>query len=101
MRTTILISAGDGWALSLARQLADDDVTVVLLDRGADLARPTHPSAAQVIAALEAGVEVLVDTAALQRRGIPTTAVTEGIKPTDIPAVGDLLVDETDKVVWL
>lgn len=103
MRTTVLVSAGDCWPLRLAAMLRDRgaQVTVVLLDRGADLARPAHPSRARVTDAIAVGVEVLVDTDALRRRGIAPTAVTDGIKPTDIPAVGDLLVDGTDSVVWL
>lgn len=103
MRTTILLSAGDCWPLELACSLAtaDTPVTVVLLDRAADLARPAHPSAARVSSALETGVEVQVDIAALRRRGIRPTSVATGVKPTDLAAVGDLLVDGTDKVVWL
>lgn len=102
VRTTLLVSAGDCWPLALAGRLAaTGHLTVVLLDRGADLARPSHPSQGRVAAALEAGAEVLVDLAALRRRGIDPTAVAPGIKPTDLDAVGDLLVDATDKVIWL
>lgn len=103
MRTTILLSAGDCWPLELACTLATDDspVTVVLLDRAADLARPGHPSAARITAALATDVQIQVDIAALRRRGIHPTAVADGVKPTDLAAVGDLLVDGTDKVVWL
>lgn len=98
----MLLSAGDCWPLTLATALgADHDVTVVLLDRGADLARPTHPSQPRVAALLETGADVLVDTAALQRRGIDPTTVATGVKPTEVAAVGDLLVDGTDKVIWL
>ena len=101
-RTTILLSAGDCWPLSLAAKLAaTGQVTVVLLDRGADLARPAHPSAGRVTAAVVAGVAVLVDSDALLRRGIAPTAIAADIKPTDIAMVGDLLVDATDKVIWL
>lgn len=102
-RTTVLLSTGDCWPLHLAATLhrPDAQVTVVLLDRGADLARPAHPSHDRVDEALAAGVEVLVDTDALKRRGIDATDVADGLKPTDLPAVGDLLVDGTDKVVWL
>lgn len=103
MRTTVLLSAGDCWPLHLSALLSQkgEEVTVVLLDRGADLARPAHPSNDRVATALAAGAAVLVDVDALRRRGIPATAVADGIKPTDIPAVGDLLVDGTDKAVWL
>ncbi len=102
MRTTVLLSAGDCWPLTLATRLAaDGPVTVVLLDRAADLARPAHPSQPRVAAVMQAGADVLVDGAALQRRGIASTGVAAGIKPTDLAAVGDLLVDDTDKVVWL
>ncbi|CAN5473869.1 hypothetical protein BH23ACT9_BH23ACT9_02110 [soil metagenome] len=103
MRTTILVSAGDCWPLHLAATLATagDPVTVVLLDRAADLARPAHPSQRRIRSALQAGVEIMVDEAALRRRGIPPAATAEGIKPTDIGAIGDLLVDGTEKVVWL
>lgn len=73
----------------------------MLLDRGADLARPAHPSNDRIAEALAAGAEVLVDVDALRRRGIAPGAIAEGIKPTDIAAVGDLLVDGTDKAVWL
>lgn len=103
MRTTVLLSAGDCWPLLLATTLAEGGtpVTVVLLDRAADLARPAHPSQPRVATALEAGAEVQVDVAALRRRGIHPTGVAAGVKPTDLTAIGDLLVDGTDKVVWL
>ena len=103
MRTTLLLSAGNCWPLQLGIALADpgEEVTVVLLDRGADLARPAHPSNERVRAALDAGLDVLVDVDALRRRGLSPTGVADGIKPTDLAAVGDLLVDGTDKVVWL
>lgn len=103
MRTTILLSAADCWPLTLAGRLATDGspVVVVLLDRAADLARPAHPSQGRIAEALSAGVEVQVDMAALRRRGIHPTDIAAGLKPTDISAVGDLLVDGTDKVVWL
>lgn len=101
--TTLLMSAGSCWPLRLAADLRarGEEVTVVLLDRAADLARPAHPSQDRVEAALAAGAHVLVDTDALRRRGIVPTAVADGIKPTDLTAVGDLLVDATDKVIWL
>ncbi|WP_370328314.1 hypothetical protein [Euzebya sp.] len=102
MATTVLLSAGDCWPLVLAGRLAArEDVTAVLLDRAADLARPSHPSHGRVTAAIDAGATVLVDTAALRRRGLPTTAIADGISPTDLAAVGDLLVDATDKTIWL
>ncbi len=103
MRTTVLLSAGECWPLRLAARMhhGTDEVTVVLLDRAADLARPTHPSHARVAEVLADGIAVLVDTDALRRRGIADGGIADGIKPTDLPAVGDLLVDATDKVVWL
>ena len=101
-RTTVLLSAGDCWGLSLASSLAArEQVTAVLLDRCAAAARPSHPRARLVADALAAGVEVLVDTGALERRGIATTDLADGLKPTDLEAVGDLLADATDKVMWL
>lgn len=106
MATTVLVSVGDCWPLALARGLrqrdaAPEPVTIVLLDRAADLARPSHPSHERVTEAIEAGAAVMVDTAALRRRGLHPTDAAPGITPTDLAGVGDLLVDATDKVIWL
>lgn len=101
-RTTLLLSAGDVWPLTLATMLTElEDVTVVLLDRGADLSRPAHPAATVLQSVIDTGTPVLVDVDALRRRGIPTTSITANIKPTDLASVADLLIDATDKAVWL
>lgn len=100
----MLISDGDADTLRWPTLLAaggDADLTVVLLDDAAALARSTHPGGPALDVLSDNGVQVLVDVGALRRRGLRTSDVRQGVKPTDLGAVGDLLVDATDKVVWL
>lgn len=109
-RTTMLISdrRPDAlrWPTALARRVDADgvptaQVTVVLLDDATATARDSHPEAGRLDALLDAGAEVLVDVGALRRRGMAGGDVRAGVKVTDLDAIGDLLVDATDKVVWL
>jgi hypothetical protein len=103
MRTTLLLSADPEWGLELARSWAldGDQPTLVLLDEAAALARPSHPLGAALAAAAEVGVVVLVHDGALRRRGLDTGAVATGVKVVTLDEVADLLVDGSDRAVWL
>lgn len=86
------LTAGDGaHAARTAAELAADDhtVTLVLLEDAVTLARDGHRDAGELVAALDAGVEVLVEEEAIARRAVEPTA---GVKPTTFGEVVDRLV---------
>jgi predicted peroxiredoxin len=93
------LTSGDGaYPVRTATALAADgvEVTLVLLEDAVTLARPGHRDAADLAAALDAGVEVLVEDEAGSRRAL---APVERVKPTTIGEVVDRLV--TSRVAWL
>lgn len=103
MHTALLISSPPRWPLGLARRwaTAGDQVTVVLLDGAAAAARDGTDDQDAVTDAIAAGAQVRAVEDALTRRGIRPDRLVEGVKPTDLDAVADLIVDGADKVVWL
>lgn len=103
MRAAVLVSNEPSWALELARTwaVAGDDVTVVLLDAAAGVARAGAAAAAQVRAAADAGVVVLVGEDAAQRRGIVASALVDGVKVADLDEIADLVAESAERVVWL
>jgi predicted peroxiredoxin len=103
VRRTVLASLDPAWALQLASAWAGagDQVTLVLLDEAAALARAGHPQTAGVHAAVEDGVTVLADEDALLRRGISGGRFADGVKRASLDEVADLLADATDRAVWL
>jgi hypothetical protein len=93
------LTAGDGaHAVRTAAELAvgDHAVTLVLLEDAVTVARDGHRDAGELAAALEAGVEVLVEEEAIARRAVAPTA---GVKPTTFGEVVDRLVHA--KAAWL
>jgi hypothetical protein len=103
VRTTILVSDDLRWAIELAQAWvsADDQVTVVLLDTAAAAARVGSADAAALAAVLGAGGSVLAEERAVQRRVIGAAALVDGVKVLRLEELADLLVDGTDKAVWL
>lgn len=103
-RQAVLLSGDDlGWHLELAAAwaAAGDSVTVVLLDAAAAAARPRHQAAAGLDAALASGVVILAEVQALRRRGLMPDGLAEGVKSISLDEVADLLIDGTDRAVWL
>lgn len=86
-----------GLAAELAR--AGHEVVLVLLEDAVTLARATHRHAPDLAGAVEAGVQVLAEGEALSRRAV--TRIADGVKPTDLPAVVDLLFEWSDRQAWL
>lgn len=78
---------------------AGHDVTLVLLEDAVALARRDHGGAADLEAAIGTGVRVLAEAEALSRRAV--ASVGEGVKPTDLAEVVDLLMTRTDRQAWL
>ena len=93
------LTAGDGThPLRAATALAagGSAVALVLFEDAVTLARPGHRDAATLRAALDAGVEVLIEDEARARRAVTPTA---GVKPTTFAEVVDRIVD--GQAVWL
>lgn len=93
------LDAGDGahpvrTATDLAR--AGGPVTLVLLEEAVTLARLGHRDLEHLVAALDAGVEVLAEADALRRRAV---APIDGVTPTTFAAVARRL--GTGRSVWL
>jgi hypothetical protein len=104
-RTVVLLTArdpltaGDGaHAVRTAAELAASDhtVTLVLLEDAVTIARDGHRDVGELVAALDAGVEVLVEEEAIARRAVEPTA---GVKPTTFAEVVDRLVHA--RAAWL
>lgn len=103
--TTVLLTArdpltaGDGaHPLRAATTLAAGGaaVTLVLFEDAVTLTRPGHREASTLRAALDAGVEVLIEDEARARRAVTPTA---GVKPTSFGEVVDRIVH--GRAVWL
>lgn len=93
------LGAGDGsyplrTAAGMAR--AGEPVTLVLFEDAVTLTRPGHRDIEDLVDALDAGVEVLVEQDAVARRAV---APLDGIKDTTFDEVVDRLV--ADRSVWL
>ena len=103
MRTTLLVSRDLDWSLALATDwvAAGDYVTVVLLDSAVAATRRGHAAAARVRAAVDAGATLVAEEQALRSRAVPSAEGADGIKVVSLDEVADLLVDGTDKAVWL
>lgn len=103
MQVCLLISDGVPHALDLALRWARDghEVTAVLLDAAAASARSGHRHGDRLDQVLAAGVVVQVDDSALRRRAIGPRTLAEGVKPTDLDQVAELVGDVADRVVWL
>lgn len=78
---------------------AGHEVVLVLLEEAVTIARADHRSADGLRAAIGVGVRVLADGEALARRAVDRPG--EGVKPTDLGEVVDLLFDWSDRQVWL
>lgn len=98
----MLLSHDDTDRLRWARLLSfrGATVTLVLLDDAAAMARRTHPAAGALDLLADAGVEMHVDDGAMRRRGLSPGDLHGAVKPSDIAAIGDLIIDATDKVIW-
>jgi predicted peroxiredoxin len=103
MRQTMLVSSAPRWPLQVAAEwkAGGDDVTVVLLDRAVAAARNAATTAEAIRDAQQAGVTVLAEQAALERRGLPIASLADGVKVTNLDELSDLLLDGADRVVWL
>ncbi len=101
MRVTLLVSSHPAQALALAAAWvrAGDDLTVVLLDAAAALARPGHAQGEAVQALAAAGAVVGAHDDALRRRALPADAVVAGVKVLDLDDVADL-VTGGDRTIW-
>ena len=99
----LLVSRDTAWALAVARdpRPAGTPVHVVLLDSAAAAARASHPCAAAVRRAIEAGAAVVVHDEAAQRRGMDAGDLVEGVKTVDLDEVADLVADAVGRVMWL
>lgn len=96
------LQAGDpGHPLHVAADLRAQghDVTLVLLEDAVVVARAGHRLAADLDAAVAAGVRVLVEDEALARRVVGRLA--DGVKPADLGEVVDLVMVHSDRQAWL
>lgn len=96
-----LRSADTTYPARVARELAAEghEVTLVLLEDAVVLARRDHSGAEDLEAAIAEGVRVLAEDEALSRRAVGD--VGEGLEPTRLAEVVDLLMTGTDRQAWL
>ena len=96
------LRAGDG--AHPARTAADfaadgNDITLVLLEDAVTLTRPAHRDAGELAAAVAAGATVLAEEEALSRRAV--TDLADGVKPTGLDEIVDLLMERSDRQAWV
>lgn len=101
MRIAVLVSHQPAATLELSQAWASagDDVTVVLLDAAASIARPGHQQQPLLSRAHDAGVAIWVHDDAIRRRGLQTS----GVKHADVVTIDDivdLITDRSDRVQW-
>jgi predicted peroxiredoxin len=103
VRIAVLVSDDVPWAFSLARTWAadDDEVTLVLLDTAVASARAGSSEEGLLAGALGAGIAILAEERALQRRVLDPRDIVDGVKVLRLDELADLLVDDSDKAVWL
>lgn len=93
------LAAGDGThPVRIAADLArtGEVVTLVLFEDAVTLSRLGHRDLEVLVGALDAGVEVLVERSARDRRGVDPI---EGVSVTTMDEVVDLL--SAERSVWL
>jgi sulfur relay protein TusB/DsrH len=84
----------------LARGLAaQNDVTVFLVQNGVLPARQASAAASQV-SELASSTTVLADDFSLRERGIRADELVQGVTPSPIDAVVDLMAENGRKVIW-
>jgi sulfur relay protein TusB/DsrH len=84
----------------LARGLAgQNDVTVFLVQNGVLPARQASAAASQ-ITDLASSTTVLADEFSLRERGIRAEELVQGVTPSPIDAVVDLMAENGRKVIW-
>ena len=90
----------EGYRLLAELAAKNTPVTLFLVQNGVLVAR--QGARAEQFAALAANpsVKVLVDTFALQERGIPTNALLPGVQASDMDALVDLLMVDDQKAIW-
>lgn len=103
MLSVVLVSRDPAWALAAARRPrpAGSALHVVLLDSGAGAARSSHPCAARIRDAVDAGVTVVVHDEAALRRGMTAADLVDGVKTVDLDEIADLVADAPGTVMWL
>lgn len=86
------------YELAVSLRWAGHEVTLFLVDNGVLPARRGARSA-RLGELAQAGVEVLADEFSLRERGIPDTALAQGVKKAPIDAIVDRL-EVGHKAVW-
>ena len=99
----LLVSRDTAWALAVARAPRQEGSppAVVLLDSAAAAARASHPCAGAIRDAIEAGATVVVHDEAVQRRGMTSGDLVDGLKTVDLDEIADLIADASGTVMWL
>ncbi len=103
MLSVVLVSRDTAWALALTNAPRDgaSPLHVVLLDASAGAARASHPCAARIRQAVDAGVTVVVHDEAALRRGMTNDDLVEGVKTVDLDEIADVIADAAGTVMWL
>jgi hypothetical protein len=90
--------ARHGYALAADLARRGETVTVFLVQNGVLPAR-AGADMPELVAAMQAGVDVLADEFSLRERGIPAARLVPGVRPAPI----DVIVDELEagrKALW-
>jgi len=85
----------------------DVDVTIFLIEDGVLATRPNQKPARganfgdALTKLIEKGVEVLAEDLSLAARGLSTDKLLSGIRISNISELTDLIMEKSDRVIWV
>lgn len=94
---------GGEYAFDIGRQLRDlnHDVTVYLLQDAVFAARRGFAAGEKLVGeAQKQGLRLLADRVSLRQRGLVDARLAKEVQPSDMEALVNLLMEQSDKVIW-
>ena len=94
---------GGGYAFDIGRQLCElhHDVTIYLLQDGVFAARRGFAAGEKLVEDAEKqGLRLLADRVSLRQRGLGDGRLAKQVRPSDMDALVDMLMEQSDKVIW-
>lgn len=94
---------GGEYAFELGKQLRqlDHDVTVYLLQDGVFTARRRFEAGERLLREAQAHqLAVLADDVSMRQRGLNGDRLADGVRPSSMTELVDLLMERSDKAIW-
>lgn len=94
---------GGNYAFDLGQQLRElnHDVTIYLVQDGVFAARRGFTAGQRLVGAADKQqLRVLADRVSLRQRGLGDARLAKEVRPSDMEALVDTLMEQSDKVIW-